>query len=60
MQEPDVKKFRLSKLLLMYSFQTRTQTQTQLQHSLWPASAIASDESVDYDFENLWVGRLEL
>jgi hypothetical protein len=57
MQEPDAKRVRQSKLPLKYSFQT--QTQTLLQHSLRPVSAIASDESADYDFEHSWVGRLE-
>jgi hypothetical protein len=51
MQEPDVKRIRLSKPPLKYSFQT--QTQIQLQHSLRRASAIANDESADCDFEHL-------
>jgi hypothetical protein len=57
MQEPDAKRVRLSKFPLKYSSQT--QTQIQLQHSLRPASAIASGVNADYDFEHLWVGRLE-
>jgi hypothetical protein len=58
MQEPGVKRVRPSKLL-KYSLQSQIQIQIQLQHFLRPASAIASDESADYDVEHLRVDRLE-